>query len=60
MRDTGRDQMNELALQLDTGALQQAQYLAAQFKTGCWQAPLTRAIAERDARLNQGGITLGG
>ena len=52
--------MNELALQLDTGALQQAQRLAAQFKAGHWQAPLIRAIPEGDARLKLGGITFGG
>jgi hypothetical protein len=57
---SGRVQMNELALQLDTSALQQAQNLAAQFKAGNWQAPVTRAIPEGDTRLKLGGITFGG
>ena len=52
--------MTELALQLDTGALQQAQSLAAQFKAGNWQAPVPRAIPEGDTRLKLGGITFGG
>lgn len=56
----GRSQMNELALQLDTGALRQAQNLAAQFKAGNWQAPVARAVPESDARLKLGGITFGG
>jgi hypothetical protein len=56
----GRVQMNELALQLDTGTLQQAQSLAAQFKAGNWQAPVPRAIPEGDRRLKLGGITFGG
>ncbi|MEI8042557.1 MAG: tetratricopeptide repeat protein [Verrucomicrobiota bacterium] len=55
----GRVQMNELALQLDTAALQEAQNLAAQFKAGNWQAPLTRAIPEGDSRLKLSGITFG-
>jgi hypothetical protein len=56
----GRVQMNELALQLDTATVQHAQSLAAQFKAGNWQAPVTRAIPEGDTRLNLGGITFGG
>jgi len=56
----GRVQINELALQLDTGTVQQAQSLAAQFKDGNWQAPLIRAIPEGDNRLKLGGITFGG
>jgi hypothetical protein len=56
----GRVQMNELALQLDAVALQQAQNLAAQFKAGNWQAPLTRTLPEGDPRLKLGGITFGG
>ena len=45
----GRLKMNELALQLDTGAIRQAQNLAAQFKAGNWQAPLIRAIPEGES-----------
>jgi hypothetical protein len=56
----GRVKMNELALQLDTGAIQQAQNLAAQFKAGNWQAPVPRAIPEGDPRLRLSGITFGG
>jgi hypothetical protein len=56
----GRYQMNELALQLDTTAIQQAQNLAAQFKAGNWQAPVPRAIPDGDPRLKLGGITFGG
>jgi Sel1 repeat len=56
----GRVQMNELALQLDARALQQAQDLAAQFKAGHWQAPVAQAIPEGHARLKLGGITFGG
>ena len=56
----GRVKMNELALQLDTGAIQQAQNLAAQFKAGNWQAPVIRAIPEGDTGLKLGGITFGG
>lgn len=55
----GRVHMNELALQLDTGALQQAQNLAAQFKAGNWQSPPAQAIPEGDSRLKLGGITFG-
>ncbi len=57
---SARYELNELALQLDTGALQQAQSLAAQFKAGHWQAPLVRAVPEGDRRLKLGGITFGG
>ena len=56
----GRVQMNELALKLDTTALQQAQNLAVQFKAGNWNLPVTRAIPEGDSRLRLGGITFGG
>jgi hypothetical protein len=56
----GKMQMNEMALKLDTASLQQAQHLAARFKAGQWQAPVTRAIPEGDARLKLNGITLGG
>ena len=56
----GRVQMNDLALQLDTRSIQQAQSLAAQFKAGNWQAPVPRAIPEGDTRLKLGGITFGG
>jgi hypothetical protein len=56
----GRLKMNELALQLDTSSIQQAQSLAAQFKAGNWQAPVLRAIPEGDTRLKLGGITFGG
>jgi hypothetical protein len=55
-----RLKMNELALQLDTSSIQQAQGLAAQFKAGNWQAPANRAIPEGDTRLKLGGITFGG
>jgi hypothetical protein len=52
--------MNELALQLDTSSIQQAQGLAAQFKAGNWQAPVPRAIPEGDTRVKLGGIIFGG
>jgi hypothetical protein len=52
--------MNELALKLDTAALQQAERLAVQFKAGNWRPPVTRAIPEGDSRLKLGGITFGG
>jgi hypothetical protein len=55
----GRVEMNELALKLDTDALQQAQNLAAQFKAGNWHPPVTRAIPEGDPRLKLSGITFG-
>jgi len=55
----GRVRMNELALQLDTRTVQQAQSLAAQFKAGNWQAPVPRAIPEGDNRLKLGGISFG-
>jgi hypothetical protein len=51
--------MNELALELDAAALQQAQALAAQFKAGNWQAPIARMIPEGDTRLKLGAITVG-
>jgi hypothetical protein len=57
---SGRYEMNDLALQLDTAALQQAQSLAAQFKAANWQAPPVRAVPEGDPRLKLGGITFGG
>jgi hypothetical protein len=56
----GRVEMNELALKLDTTALQQAQVLVAQFKAGNWQAPVARAVPEGDPRLKLSGITFGG
>ena len=52
--------MNEVALQLDTRGLQQAQSLAAQFKAGNWQAPLIRAVPDGDTHLKLEGITFGG
>ncbi len=55
----GRTQMNELALHLDTAALQQAQNLVLQFKAGNWQLPPSQAIPEGDPRLKLSGITLG-
>jgi hypothetical protein len=57
---SGRYEINDLALQLDTGSIQQAQNLAAQFKAGNWQAPPVRAVPEGDSRLKLGGITFGG
>jgi hypothetical protein len=56
----GRVQINELALQLDTSSLQQAQSLATQFKAGNWQAPLIRAIPEGDTRLKLGASSSAG
>ena len=47
---TGKVEMNELALKLETGSLQQAQQLAARFKAGEWKAPTIRSIAEGDPR----------
>jgi len=55
----GRVEMNELALKLDGHALQEAQRLAQQFKSGIWPHPITRAIPEGDTRLKLSGITLG-
>jgi hypothetical protein len=55
----GRVEMNELALKMDTSALQRAQNLAAQFKTGHWHSPVTLAIPENDVRLKLNGITFG-
>ncbi len=57
---TGRVELNQLALQMDTAALQQAQNLTAQFKAGHWQASPTRAIPEGDSRLKVDGISFGG
>ena len=56
----GRVQMNELALQMDSTALQRAQGLAAQFKAGKWQKPIVRVVPDGDTTLKLGGITLGG
>jgi Sel1 repeat len=53
----GRVEMNELALKMDTSALQRAQDLAAQFKAGKWQVPITLVIPEGDTRLKLNGIT---
>lgn len=57
---SGRYQMNELALQLETSAIQQAQNLAAQFKAGNWQVPVIQSTPEGASRLKLGGITFGG
>jgi hypothetical protein len=54
-----RVQMNELALKLDTAAVERAHNLAAEFKTGKWRAPVVRVIPEGDPRLKLDGITSG-
>lgn len=55
----GRVEMNELALKLDTTALQQGQDLAEQFKAGRWRPPVRRAVPEDEPRLKLKGITFG-
>jgi hypothetical protein len=52
----GQVYLNELALQMDTRTLQQAQNLAEQFRAGKWQPP---SIPETDPRLKLGGISFG-
>jgi hypothetical protein len=55
----GRVELNTMALRLDSPAIQQAQRLAAQFKTGNWQCPVTRAIPEGATSLKLNGIAGG-
>lgn len=55
----GRSDLNTLALKLDTSAIQRAQTLAAQFKAGNWQRPVTRAIPEGATSLKLNGIAGG-
>ncbi len=52
----GRVEMNELAPKMDTDAVQQAMSLVARFKTGNWQAPPVRAVADGDLRLKLNGM----
>jgi hypothetical protein len=55
----GRVELNNMAIKLDSPAIQQAQRLAAQFKTGNWQRPVTRAIPEGATSLKLNGIAGG-
>lgn len=55
----GRVELNAMALKLDTPTIQQAQKLAAQFKSGNWQRPVTRAIPEGTTSLKLNGIAGG-
>lgn len=55
----GRVELNELALKMDTRALQEAESLAIQFKVGRWQPPVIRVLPEGDSRLRLRGITFG-
>lgn len=56
----GKVHLDELALELDTAALAQAQALATAFKAGTWMRPVIRIIPENDPRLRLDGVTLGG
>jgi len=55
----GRAELNTMAIKLDSPAIQQAQRLAAQFKTGNWQRPVIRAIPEGASLLKLNGIAGG-
>src|SRR5208282_355127 len=50
----GRPEMNEMALNMDTAAIQRAVNLPAEWKAGRWQAPVIKV--KDDSRLNLGGI----
>lgn len=56
----GRVMLNQMALSLDSNAIQQAQALATECKNGHWPAISPRKIAEGDPRLKLEGITFGG
>jgi hypothetical protein len=55
----GRVELNGIALKLDTATIQQGQKLAAQFKAGNWQRPVTRTIPEGASLLKLNGISGG-
>lgn len=55
----GRVRLNELALKLDSAALQQGQKMAARCKQGQWPPLMTRVLPEGDQRLKLNGITFG-
>ena len=52
-------ELNELALKMSTAQVERAEMLAERFKAGLWEYPVTRIIADGDARLKLNGITIG-
>jgi TPR repeat protein len=56
----GRIWLNQLALKLDAQSIQEAQTMAAEFKSGDWPVISPRRIPEGDPRLKLEGITFGG
>jgi hypothetical protein len=54
----GRVEMNQLALKLDTAALQQAENLFAKFKEHNWSRPVVRVVSATDLKL--GSVNVGG
>src|ERR1051325_7282990 len=54
-----RGQLNQMALIMDSGSLQQAQALAEQFKAGALRCPELRIVPESDSRLKLTGISFG-
>lgn len=56
----GRVWLNQMALQLSSQSLQEAQNMAADFKSGHWPLISPRKIVEGDPRLKLKGIIFGG
>jgi len=56
----GRVWLNEMALQLSSKSLQEAQAMAIDFKSGHWPLISPRKIVEGDSRLKLKGIIFGG
>ncbi|MEJ0090774.1 MAG: tetratricopeptide repeat protein [Limisphaerales bacterium] len=56
----GRVLLNQMALQLNSQSLQEAQIMAADFKNGHWPLISPRKIVEGDPRLKLKGIIFGG
>jgi TPR repeat protein len=59
MRGIGsRVELNELAIKMSTAQVERAEMLAARFRVGLWEYPITRIIADGDGRLKLNGITI--
>jgi len=56
----GRAWLNELALKLDSQSIEEAQAMAAEFRSGHWPLISAHKIVEGDPRLKLGGIMFGG
>jgi TPR repeat protein len=56
----GRVMLNQMALSLDTGSIQQAEAIVTECKNGQWPTISPRKIVDDDPRLKLEGITFGG